>query len=208
MNLAPLLATSLDDSLAPADETALDVWREQWEQAVDWLGASWEVDDAVDWVRDTTALTPLFRAQSFDGIIETGAGLARGYVELGLPIVTGAEEWEFWDETVQLRDGGVLAYPNDAERVPSVSFYAPIVHGDGPGPGPIRLATLVFELEAPRVIRRVRLRDDADGACARYLVTSTTGERELSCESLSCPHDCERRTWVRPGGVRRSRCAC
>lgn len=124
------------------------------------------------------------------------------------PFGGSEQDWRFWDEAVALDNDGFLSYPNDAESTPTLSFYAPVVHGDGPGTEPIRLATLVFELGEPRVVSRVRLRDHGDGKCARYLVTSDGGGRELSCEPLSCPHDCEKRTWVLPGGIRRARCAC
>lgn len=205
MNLAPLLATSLDESVAPLDNLASSTWREQWEQAAEF----WSVEDAVDWVRGTPALAELFDVRSFDGLVESGPGLARVPGFPDAPAGWDPDDWPFWDEAVELRDGGFLAYPNDADWTPNLSFYAPVVPGDGPaGAEPIRLATLVFEVTQARVVSKVRLRDDADGRCARYLVIMDTGERDLSCEPQSCPNDCERVVWPRPGGVRRARCKC
>lgn len=210
MNLAQLLAASLYLDVTPADDAALGIWRGEWDEATERLGDDWPLDDAVDWIRQSLALSGLFRAQSFNEMIEAGPSLALVNVD---PVASGSPssvegDWRSWDEAVELRDSRFLLYPNDAESTPNLSFYAPVVHADMPGTEPIRLATLVLELVEVRVVGRLRLRDDTDGKCARYLVTSDNGGRDLSCEPLSCPRDCETRTWVRPGGIRRSRCGC
>jgi hypothetical protein len=210
VNLAPLLAMSLDPDVTPADDAALGIWRDEWDQATDRLGDNWLLDDAVDWIRQSLALSGLFRAPTFNQMVEAGPSLALVNAD---PAASGSPssvegDWRSWDEAVALRESRFLLYPNDAEWTPNLSFYAPVVHGDMPRTEPIRLATLVLELVEVRVVSRVRLRDDADGKCARYLVTSDNGDRDLGCEPLSCPRDCATRTWVRPGGIRRSRCEC
>jgi hypothetical protein len=211
MNLVPLLVTALDDSLPPPDDLALDLWREQWEDAARWFGGPWSLEDAVSWVRESPALSELLQPRSFDALVDTGPGVVRlsaaeadrGWASPPNQLHSAWENERVWDEAVELADGSFLAYPNDAGSPPNLAFYAPVPPAD-----PIPLPTLVLELSEPRVFNRIRLRDDADGKCARYLVRSQDGARELSCERLTCPNECVRRAWVDKGGIRRARCAC
>ena len=215
VNFAPLLALLSESNLSPADPSALDVWRSAWHD-VDWE-EGWQPEDAASWFAETGVLGELLRARPFDGLIEAGIGLGQVSADAKYRAWTeetfspGEPRGE-WDEAVELTDGSLLVYPNDEGTEPNLSFYAPLtprVRQASPDES-VPMAVLALELarSATRRVARSETFLASDGMCARWLVTTPDGGRDLVCRPDQCPGECRRLVSVKQGGIRTARCAC
>lgn len=215
MNFAALLSVLAEPELSPAEPQAVDEWRSLWDN-VGWA-EQWPAEDAANWFAETGVLGELMRPRPFEAFVESGIGLARAapearytsWTETGPP---GAELPGDWDEAVELTDGSLLVYPNDDRSEPTLSFYAPLqsrtptATSDQPTP----VAIVGFQLSRWRT-RQVAQSEAflaSDGMCARWLVTTPAGGRDLVCRPDQCPGDCRRVVSVKRGGIRTARCAC
>jgi hypothetical protein len=213
LNFAPLLSLLATTDFAPANPEAMDTWLAAWENA-EW-DEPWPAEDAANWDAETGVLAALLEPRPFGAFAEVGAGLGRVSEETRYTSWAATQESGFqprgeWDEAVELSDGTLLVYPNDDGRTPRLAFYASLAPARyvPEGDEPVRLGIVAFQLGRRRRVKRTEVFVASDGMCARWLITSSDGSRDLTCRRDKCANDCRRDVSIEKGGIRTATCIC